>query len=63
MCDINITTRDIILYFKHLMCDAQQKKAKLFGFDWLGDQTWLWLKDFQSDDIAYKFQKRVERIF
>ena len=39
ICNINIAVRDIILYFKHLMCDAQQKKAKLFGFDQLHDET------------------------
>ena len=33
MYSINITFRDIILYFKNLVCDAQQKKGKLFGFN------------------------------
>ena len=33
MYNINIAVRDIILYFKHLMCDAQQTTAKSFGFD------------------------------
>ena len=39
MYNINLVVRDIILYFKHLMCDAQQKKAKLYGFDHLDDKT------------------------
>ena len=45
------------------MCDAQQKKAKSFGFDQLDDEICLWLKEFQSEDIAFKVQGRVERIF
>ena len=36
----NTAVRDIILYFKHVMCDAQQKKAKSFGFDQLDDETY-----------------------
>ena len=39
MYDINMAVRDIILYFKHLICDAQQKKTKSFGFDQLDDET------------------------
>ena len=37
MCNINIAVRGIILCFKHIMCDAQQKKTKSFGFDQLDD--------------------------
>ena len=63
MYDVNIAVRDIILYFKHLIHDAQQKKAKSFGFDQLDDETLFLVKRFQSKDTAYEVQGRTERTF
>ena len=60
--DINIAVGDIILYFKHLMCDAQQKKAKLSGFDTLDNQTCFWSKDFSQKILPMKFGKGRENI-
>ena len=54
MYNINIADRDIILYFKHTLCDAHQKKGKLFGFDQLDDEICLMVKGFQSEDITFK---------
>ena len=59
MYDINIAVRDIILYFKHLMHDAQQKKAKLFCFDQLDDETYFWLKDFSQKIVPMKLIKNI----
>ena len=39
MYDINIAVRDVILYFKHVMCDAKQKKTKSGSFDQLDSET------------------------
>ena len=39
------------------MCDAQQKKAKSFGFDQLDDETCLWLKDFSQKILPIKFRE------
>ena len=61
--DINIAVRDIILYFKHLMCDAQQKKAKLYGFDQLDDGTCFWLKDFSQKILPMKFREGLREYF
>ena len=57
MYDINMAVRDIILYFKHLICDAQQKKTKSFGFDQLDDETCIWLKDFSQKILPMKFRE------
>ena len=61
MSNNNIADRDIILYFKHTMCDAHQKKGKLFGFDQLDDEICLWLKDFSQKILILK--GRMEKIF
>ena len=61
MSNNNIADRDIILYFKHTMCDAHQKKGKLFGFDQLDDESCLWLKDFSQKILLLK--GRMEKIF
>ena len=37
--NIHIADRDIVLHFKHLMHDAQQKQAKASGFRQLSDET------------------------
>ena len=63
MYDINIAVRDIILYFKHLMCDAQQKKAKLYGFDQLDDGTCFWLKDFSQKILPMKFREGLREYY
>ena len=55
MYNINIEVRDIILYFKHLMCGPQQLKAKLCGFDQLDDDTCFWLIDFSQKILPIKF--------
>ena len=56
MYNINIEVRDIILYFKHLMCGGpQQLKAKLCGFDQLDDDTCFWLIDFSQKILPIKF--------
>ena len=59
----NTAVRDIILYFKHVMCDAQQKKAKSFGFDQLDDETYLWLKDFSQKILPKKFGEGWKEYF
>ena len=57
MYNIKITARDIILYFKHLMCDSQQKEANSFGFDQLDDETCFWLKYFSQKILSIKFRE------
>ena len=59
MYDINIAVRDIILYFQHLMHDAQQKKAKSFCFDQLDDETYFWLNDFSQKILPMKLIKNI----
>ena len=44
------------------MCDAQQKKAKLSGFDTLDNQTCFWSKDFSQKILPMKFGKGRENI-
>ena len=48
MYNINITVGDIILYFKHLMCDDQQKKGESFGFHQVDEEACFWLKDLSE---------------
>ena len=63
MYDINIAVRDIILYFKHLMCDAKQKKTKSFSFDQLDSETCFWLKDFSQKIFPMKFREGQREYF
>ena len=65
MYNINIAVRDIVLYFKHLVRDAQQQQANAFGFDQLDHETWnlFLVKEFQLKDIGYEAQGRAEGIF
>ena len=45
------------------MCDAQQKKAKLFGFDQVDDETCLWLKDFSQKILSIEFSEGWGKYF
>ena len=42
--DVDIAVKDILNYTKHLMRDAQQKKAKVEAFQKLDENTGFWLK-------------------
>ena len=46
MYDINIGAKDILEYIKHLVCDAQQIKAKAHAFENLNEETVIWLRDY-----------------
>ena len=63
MYNININIRDIVLHFKNLICEAQQKKANLFGFDQLDDETCFWLKDFSQTILPIKSRERWREYF
>ena len=45
------------------MCDAQQKKAKSFGFDQLDDEICLWLKNFSQKILPLKFKEGWREYF
>ena len=61
--DIDIATKDIFDYMKHLMRDAQQKKAKKFAFEKLDNETAFWLKDYCQKIIPTKFREGQKEYF
>ena len=63
MYSINTAVRDIILYFKYLICDAQQKKAKLFGFDHVDEETCFGSKDFSQNIFPMNFTEGQRKNF
>ena len=61
--DIDIAIRDIYEYIKHLMRDAQQKKAKIDAFKMLDNETGFWLKDFCQKILPAKFREGQKEYF
>ena len=49
--------KNIIDYLKHLIRDAQQKKAKKYVFANLKENTAFWLRDFCQKVLPVKFQE------
>ena len=46
-----------IIYVKHLIRDAQQKKAKEYAFAKLKENTAFWLRDFCQKVLTVKFRE------
>ena len=61
--DINAAINDICLYIKHLIRDAQQKKAKSQCFNKLNEETCFWLKDFCQKIIPVRFREGQKEYF
>ena len=61
--DIEVAIRDIFEYVKHLMRDAQQKKAKIDAFSKLDSETGFWLKDFCQKILPVKFREEQKEYF
>ena len=61
--DIEIAEKDIIDYKKHLMRDCQQKKAKVFAFESLDEETGFWLKDYCQKVLPSKFREGQKEYF
>ena len=53
--DIEVAIEDIFDYIKHLMRDAQQKKAKEFAFSHISETVRFWMKDFSKKVLTVKF--------
>ena len=61
--DVDIAVKDILNYTKHLMRDAQQKKAKVDAFQNLDENTGFWLKDFCQKVLPVKFREGQKEYF
>ena len=55
--DIEVAIEDIFDYIKHLMRDAQQKKAKEFAFSHISETVGFCLKDFRQKVLPVKFRE------
>ena len=55
MHDASLAVNDIISFIKHIMRDAQQKKAKSESFSLLNDESCFWLKDYAQKILPLKF--------
>ena len=55
MHDALLAVNDMISFIKHIMRDAQQKKAKSESFSLLNDESCFWLKDYAQKILPLKF--------
>ena len=55
--ELETVQKNIIDYLKHLIRDAQQKKAKKYVFANLKENTAFWLRDFCQKVLPVKFQE------
>ena len=55
--ELETVKKNIIDYLKHLIRDAQQKKAKEYAFANLKENTAFWLRDFCQKVLPVKFQE------
>ena len=60
---VDNAVKDIIDYMKHLMRDAQQKKAKTHCFNRLEEDSAFWLKDFCQKILPVRFRKGQKEYF
>ena len=58
-----MAVNDIINYTKHLMRDAQQRKAKVNAFIQLDENTGFWLKDFCQKILPMKYREGQKEYF
>ena len=58
--DASLAVNDIISFIKHIMRDAQQKKAKSESFSLLNDESCFWLKDNLRKYCHLNFKKAKE---
>ena len=56
-CNIEVAIEPIFDYIKHLMRDAQQKKAKKFAFSHISETVGFWLKDFSLKVLPVKLRE------
>ena len=59
--DIEVAMEAIFDYIKHLMRDAQQKKAKEFAFSHISESVRFLLKDFSQKVLPVKFRELSHR--
>ena len=55
--DASLAVNDIISFIKHIMRDAQQRKAKSESFALLNDESCFWLKDYARKILLLKSQE------
>ena len=63
MYDINIPTKDILEYIKHLACDVQQRKVKAYAFKNLNEETVFWLRSYCQKVIPMRFHEGQKEYF
>ena len=61
--DTTIAVTSILNYIKHLIRDAQQKKAKSYCFLNMDQETCFWLKDFSQKIIPVKYKEGQKDYF
>ena len=61
--DVKVAVSSIIDYVKHLMRDAQQKKAKEDMFEQISDTVAFWLKDFGQKVLPMEFREGQRNYF
>ena len=61
--NISTSTNNIQDFVKHLMRDAQQKKAKVAAFEEINEETGFWLKDFCQQVLPQKFREGQKEYF
>ena len=61
--DASLAVNDIISFIKHIMRDAQQKKAKSESFSLLNDESCFWLKDYAQKILPLKFREGQKDYF
>ena len=55
--ELEAAKKNIIDYLKHLIRDAQQKKAKEYAFANLKENSAFWLRNFCQNVLHVKFQE------
>ena len=61
--DLETAIKDVHSYMKHLMKDAQQKRAKIDAFTNLSDNTAFWLKDFCQKILPVRYREGQREYF
>ena len=61
--DASLAVNDIISFIKHIMRDAQQKKAKSESFSLLNDESCFWLKDYAEKMLPFKLREGQKDYF